>query len=278
MLLAAVLVPSPAHASLLRSEATSTTDTSVAKSATVLCPDGESVLGMGGRTSDAQGNVVLSGVTVDAALTRVTARAHARPGYGGSWSVTAMAVCAPADSLSPERVVSAVGSGSATAHCQSPKILYSDGYLLTRADGNQYVHHVVPSATLSGVGVRAASTGSAALPDVIAVAVCALPLDINLRAEATTATDRTPVKNVIAPKPCTCPGEGWMFGAGAAVTGGKDVFINALTPTPGLDGARARAARAQFYGPTILAMSTSDDEEDEDWQLTGYGTFIGSWY
>jgi hypothetical protein len=67
------------------------------KHATARCPEGKRVVGTGGEIVGGQGQVGFTYVLPEADLTRVHVRgAEDRDGFGGDWSVRAIAVCATA--------------------------------------------------------------------------------------------------------------------------------------------------------------------------------------
>lgn len=271
--LGAVLLPTPAHASPVLDEATSPYDTAVHKSAVVTCPNGK-VVGMGGRTSDSDGSVVLTGVIVDPTLSSVTAIGRARPGFNGPWSVTASVVCGNPAQFDPERVVVVGGQGTATAGCPGSKILYSSGYLIPLPNGTQYVDRVVPSSGLTQLTVHAGTTGIGPVT-VAAYAICGTRFPDFVRLEATTDRDSTTPKTAtVAAGPI--PGVGWVFGAGAIVDSPRPAFINALGFNPGLEGAKVRAAIAKTYPASRFIAGV--DEDEDDWDTTVYGALIGTWY
>jgi len=270
------LPAAPAHADVAprRVEADSGFDTVFSKFAVAECPDGQVVFGMGGRVNNGDGHVALTTIIPGPLLRTVVVWGRALPDATAPWSVTAVAVCHAPGSLAPERISSTPGQYVADATCPGQKVLYSVGYQIPDAGGDEFVRAAFPSNDLHQVVVRA--DGSGVDPgNLIAQGICAYPLPQLERTEAPpTAFDPASPKQAVAGRPETLSLDlgSWMFGAGAVVEGAQGVLIDALFPTPSLAGAYARAQKAS----TATSLASAAAGED-DWRLLVSGDYLGEW-
>lgn len=261
-----------------RHHQTSVDNTAPSKQATALCPSGQVAFGGGGQVNYGGGNVILTAVLPEAGLIGVTAKALARPGHTGSWSVTAYAVCHSAGVKDPVRRGSTGFLNSAGIDCIDGKLAYFSGFEILNATGDAFVDQVMPDLALSRVDVHV--RGDAGYFNTRAWAICALPIDgwmpNHARTYAATGSDSTSPKSAVAPKPYMSFDYGsWMFSSGAQIIGGGDVHIDALAPNLALDGAWARAtAVPKVKAGAAVRASVQGDEYSVD----VYGDYIGSWY
>jgi hypothetical protein len=137
---------------------------------------------------------------------------------------------------------------------------------------------VRPDPDLSQLTVQMGQTKPG--PDLVgAIAICALPMPYPLpmatRQSQTTARDVTSPKEAVAVRPQTTAG--WVFGGGALADGPGHEFIDALSPTPGLDAVYARVA-VTARAPSALLNPLARAADDGAWSATVYAACIGSWY
>jgi len=244
------------------------------KSAEAECPDGQVVFGMGGRIDNGGGHVALTTIMPGPQLRSVVVWGRALPDATDSWSVTAIAICHAPGLLEPERLASAPGQYVAQDTCPGEKILYSTGFRIPDADGDEFVRASFPSNDLRHVTVRADGPGVDP-GNLIAQGVCAYPPLQYERTEAPpTEVDPTSPKDAVAGQPDTLNidlGSG-MFGAGAEIVGASGVLIDALVPTPNLKGAYGRAQKTSTTtGLAFVAAS------EDDWGVLVYGEYHGEW-
>jgi hypothetical protein len=262
------------------------------KSATAGCPDGQTVIGAGGRIEDNDGTVVLTGVVPT--TTSVTATAAALPDQPATaWSVVAVAVCrqitatttnaasitaastnaaasiaaASATAAGPAAPApgaagpTTVVTGSSTADCPGGTVLSGSGFALAGTAGQALLTGLVPDPWIGRVTATAVLRApGVAAPTAYAICVPPEPGNIAVRVEGASASDTT------APKTATAAGSPYgrvaqVYGVGGLVTGPvSDVFLDVLVPDPGLASGTARASK--------LAGGTDPGA----WSLTAYGT------
>ena len=151
------------------------------KTASVTCPAGKRVLGVGGGVSAANGQVILDGLGPNTGLTAASATGvEVQGGSAGDWTVRVDAVCAPP--LPGLQLVSAVSGldsndKSLIAQCPGLKNLVGAGGDISAAGGQAGLNRVLPSAALDAVTVRANEDedGYAGPWGLTAFAVCAAP-------------------------------------------------------------------------------------------------------
>jgi hypothetical protein len=173
--------------------ATSPSD-STHKSVTASCPSGKKVVGVGGAVQDGfriefeppffeprfVGEVVMSGLFPNAALTNVQVNAFEEPnGFEGNWSLTAHAICAnPPPGLALVSATSAPTSAhrSVAATCPAGKNLLGTGALASHAQ--VIIDDLRPAVSLKSVTVFGVEDPAAPTSDfwtVSAYAICANP-------------------------------------------------------------------------------------------------------
>ncbi|GIH05490.1 hypothetical protein Rhe02_35570 [Rhizocola hellebori] len=258
---------------------TSASDSSSPKTITVTCPDGQIVYGFGGATQDGDGQVALTSILPNIGLTAVTVVAQARGGWTGNWSVMAVASCWAPGNLALHRVVTTNGTASATASCQGEKIVYSTGFVVTSTSGNPFIDSVVPSFDLSSVEVHGGGVLFGQV-EVKAVALCGFRMPgpypfYKQRTQDTVPVAAGTTTTATADKAhISIAGVNWIFGAGASSTR-PGMFIDALGPSPALDGGWARMSRGTgVAAKTAKAMAGTEDDDT----VTAYGVCIGTWY
>ena len=275
-----VLPAAPANADVAPARVTdeSAFDTDDSKSAEAECPNGQVVFGMGGRVNNGGGQVALTTIMPGPLLRSVVVWGRALPDATQSWSVTAVAICHAPGLLEPERLTSAPGQNTATAECPGQKILYSTGFRIPDADGDEFIRAAFPTNDLRHVVVRADGPGVDP-GNLIAQGICANRVPQSARTQAPpTAFDSTSPKDAFAGQPDSLVTDlgSWMFGAGAEVVGAPGVLIDALFPTPNLNSAYGRAQKASTTTGFALAGALVTADED-DWGLIVYGDDLGEW-
>lgn len=271
-LLIVLAIPAPAQAADNGyDEATSGYDSTATKFAVVDCPEGEAVYSAGGRVNPPGAQVALIGVVPSADLSSVTAVARARAGYLKTWSVTAIVVCGTGQ---PELAVGVGVGGTAVADCPTDTVVYSTGFSLPRTTGTEYLDFLQPSSNLDTVTARAKTTVPGAIVDVVAYGICAPPLPRAERTQAVSNYESSLTKTATARKPLQQPDFGSaMYGAGITVRGAA-AFITGFGVLSTLDGAFGNATLIA----TIKLSARTADTDDDGWDVTVYGTTIGSWY
>jgi hypothetical protein len=257
-----------ADTGLARYRAVSAHDTTRVKTATASCPDGQVVLGTGGRIIDGDGRVALAAVVPDATLTSVTARGVALPGDPAPWSVAAAAVCGQANG-SPARARS--GPNVAVANCPDRKLALAGGFDLPAGTA---LAALVPATDNGGELVRAVPYQPDNPP--VAYAICVNGLGSGTYHPSRLVTppgrpDPSSPKTSVVPLPAYASAMTGVGGAIAGPTGGQvdGVFLDTLMPTGDLSAVEVRAVAV----PSSVAARTADDDPDPaGWSLTGYGT------
>jgi hypothetical protein len=287
--LAAVAVgpAAPAQAaggSPVRAEQASQHNQSPTKSATVGCPAADqSVYAAGARIVDADGGVVLTGVTPDPALGSVTATATARTGYPSAWSVVVYAVC-DASSPPPFRVAATVtGSTTATATCPGQHHLTGTGFRFTGLVDHSYPDEVSIGPGLHSVRVHTGGPGTPA--QVTAFAICKRPTQPTgppaVWVTASSGVDATWPKQVAAGDPSSTRR---IYGVGGMVQGGGgQVFLSALVPDLDQDLARVEAVRAlplpgSPSQPDGARFAAAEDDSEAEGSVTAFGILIGTFH
>ena len=254
-------------------EETSLITSATYKTVTASCPHGKVVIGVGGRTRQAFGRVVLIGVVPKADLTEVTALARALPGHTSPWGVTATAMCADPEEYDPVPAY-ASGVSSAVVRCPAGKVLYSTGYLVSGGLGVEYVNSVVPSADGATATVR--GVGTVSPTRVGAIAVCGnLPYYPEDYGRTQASFPLSPGVTTIGQAP-PLHWYSWVVGAGVH-TDRPGVFIDGFSPSAFNDDsglhAKGRVARLE-----TVAMLSRAAGVDSDGGVIFYGQSIGSWY
>lgn len=275
--LAGLMVPArPAYADAVpvRYQATGAYNPVGAKSVAVRCPAGTSVLGTGGEVNGGGGKVVLTGIVPDTALTTVTVSAVARTGQPDGWSITAYAVCRAPGLYEPVRVASSGLLWNASATCPVGKQVTGAGFAILNATGSAFLDRLKPSTGLTHVDVHARGVAIGA-DNLMAYAICAVPVDQAERTEATADSEGGASTSAVAGQPLYAPGgTSRTYTVGGEITGGGQVHLDALVPNPALDTARARAVVA----PAPPAAGTTFVALDDAYSVTAFGLCIGSWY
>ena len=163
---------------VVRVGATSATN-STAKTVVATCPSGKQVVGTGAEITGAPGQVLLSQIRPNSALTAVTAGAiEDQDGTTATWSVTAYAVCAdPIPML--KLVVTASASDSSAPKTQfAPcpnELLIGMGGIVTSSSGQIVIDDLFPDASLTtaGFGAWEDDSGTSGNWSLTTLAICA---------------------------------------------------------------------------------------------------------
>jgi hypothetical protein len=162
------------------------------KSVIANCPSGTKVVGLGGNVDNgftvvfsgpvAFGEVVMDGLTPNAALTSVTVRAFEDDdGFADNWTLTAYAICAnPPPGLQLVTATSLLESDElarATANCPAGKNLLGTGGELAGGQGEVVIDDLRPNAALTSATVTGLEdeNGYSSNWQAKAFAICANP-------------------------------------------------------------------------------------------------------
>jgi len=163
LVVTAVCVPTASVPGLLYVSAFSSTDSATGHSATVECPNGRRLIGMGGLVDSnniGQDRLTLAGIRPDAGLSTLTAVGYeTEQGFPGYWRVKATAACAY-----PPAGLSRIGVASTGFDSTSPKLVraacpagttvLSAGFDVYFAAGSAAVPSYFPDLDLAGVPNR----------------------------------------------------------------------------------------------------------------------------
>ena len=153
--------------------------TSAAKGLTATCPAGTRVIGAGGDTTGANGEVLLDVMRPNAALTSVILHANEdEDGAAAAWYLQAFIICAVAPvGLQLVTATSAASSAdkAVTAPCPGGKRLLGSGAEIVGAPSQVLLDGQVPNPGLTAVTVNALEdeTGTSATWSIKAYAICA---------------------------------------------------------------------------------------------------------
>ncbi len=267
---ALILPSSPAAAALpgvVRTELSTIADSSN-KSITVSCPFGTSVINASGSITNGGGSVMMDSIFPDQTLTSVTVSGvETDPIASNSWSITAIAICAPAPAglewnVQPSIVDS--NDKSVTATCTGNRTLLGTGSTIKGSPGDVIMDEIRPNgafgAPSTAVTVEAYEDDAAfaGLWSVLAYAICADPL----------AGQQT----LWAPGPWDATNKGWYVkcdplqvatGTGVEIATNTDegeILIDTVSPNGSLVAA-----------PTMNAVhAQEEDPVANSWGITAY--------
>jgi hypothetical protein len=211
------------------------------KSATVSCPTGDQVLGVGGGIDPSTGPVVVDDwMQLDP--TRAAVRGVESSPFAPSWVAGAAAVCA--DPLPGRVQVIATSASSSTdkfvtATCPAGKRLVSAGADILGGKGNVMIERMVPDLPTNSVTVLGhelnATTDSWSDR---ASAVCADPLPGLVRVFAT-----SPASSADKSVSVSCPPGTVLTGTGGeTLSSGGRAAVDSIEPNIYIDGVTVRAA------------------------------------
>jgi hypothetical protein len=223
------------------------------KSATVACPAGDQVLGVGGGIDPATGPVVVDD-WMQIGLTRGAVRGVEAAPFAPSWVAGATAICA--DPLPGRVQVIATSASSSTdkfvtATCPAGKRLVATGSDVLGGKGNVMIERVVPDLPTNSVTVL----GHEHNPTTDswsdrASAVCADPIPGLVRVFAT-----SPASSANKSVSVSCPAGTVLTGTGAeTLSSGGRAAVDSVEPNVYLTGVTVRAAEIL---PTNLNWTTT---------------------
>jgi hypothetical protein len=215
------------------------------------CPDGQALLGLGGKTEGAGGEVMLDAL---AARTNhsATVRGHEdEDGTGAAWGVRAYAICADdggerrttfneeADSVSP-KIASTLPNGECTAERRLTGV---GGEIPIGANGQVMLDGLIPSSDLESTTVRGIEDGNGTFASwsLRPFALCADPLP---GLERVTTTSARTSQNKHATAACD-PGKRVIGTGGEIVGGGGEVAIQYMIPDAALTRVHVRGMEDQ---------------------------------
>lgn len=219
--------------------------------AVAACPEGQALLGLGGKTEGAGGQLVIDAL---AARTNdeATVRGHEdEDGTSANWAVRAYAICAdeggerrttfnePFDSISPKSA-STVSGGPCT---NQRRLTGAGGEIPLGANGQVMLTDIVPSTDLETTTVRATEddNGTFASWSLRPFALCADPLPGLERVSATSAST-SENKHVTA----RCDDGKRVIGTGGEIIGGTgQVAFQYMIPDAGLTRVHVRGVEDQ---------------------------------
>ena len=226
-------LPAPAGMELVSAESD---ETSIEKSATANCPSGKKVLGAGAEITGGLGEVIVDEIVPLEGLSGVRVEAFEDGDYGGSWRVTAYAICA-------SRVDGLVRRGLSSAHngvdksvlvgCTSDMVLLGAGAEITGGLGNVVIERMYPQ-TATDVMTREEDPPSSTVWTAKAYAICAPRSEVGtpFTAYGTSDYDSEDGKSATA----TCPPGRRVVGAGGKSSGGAgEIVMDDMTPSEDLE-------------------------------------------
>jgi hypothetical protein len=150
----------PAPAGLVLVSAHSANNSATTHTAVAECPRGTRLVSPGGNVHNGAGQALLTTVEPDAGLTSVTVVAHEDAnGYGGSWSVSAYALCGQElpelELVMADTVTDSSDSKSVTAFCPRGADLHGAGVLVSGQVGRVHLTGVRVVDDWIGAGVDA---------------------------------------------------------------------------------------------------------------------------
>jgi hypothetical protein len=239
-------------------------NTSANKSITADCPAGTQVVGTGGRIVGGLGEVLITDIIPNAALTSVTVWGGENGLFTGSWEVVAIAMCS--SDITDLVRVSATSSDNGTslspkgalASCPAGDILFGMGYRLSGANGNVFPSELTPLGAPPDQVAVGAYEDLAFAPnwDLTVYGICGFTTGTVSVAQAQSALDST------SPKPALvgCPAGTQVTSAGGnnggAATGiADDLILDRMAPEPGLTASTTTVVENLGVGTSWLATA-----------------------
>jgi hypothetical protein len=248
--------PAFASLSLYRVNNPSVNDASSPKTASVSCtnPD-DHVVGLGGRVNDNNnGDVLMTRMYTDAALSTVTVFAIEAIPTTSDWSLDAWAICAPSGSVGGLQFVETTTLPSTsdklalTAPCPAGKIVYGGGYRVDEGSGKVAIDELNYDPNLAWVSSTAyvydSTVGDFSLTT---QAICAAPPAIHSLLSAAVTS-----RNSVTPKITTtgiCPSGTQVAGVGGRLDGVTgDGSLDDLQPKTAQGVGEAEGREIGAYG------------------------------
>ncbi|GIG85132.1 hypothetical protein [Plantactinospora endophytica] len=200
-------------------------DNSDWKTTNAECPVGTTVLGGGGRISDGNGQVVMDTMLplVGGEAYSVTGREDGN-GFGGDWSITTSALCAPAPAGLETRTQlsdnnSNVGK-TMDVECPPGKKVLGLGAEMSGGMGRVVIDDLRPSADLTKISIAGMEDGGTDYLDnwtMVGKAICATPPAGLVRITGFGTLDSTTPKTAVA----RCPEGKRVHGVGGEIDNGQ---------------------------------------------------------
>jgi hypothetical protein len=227
------------------------------KSATVTCPTGDQILGMGGGIDSGAGQVIVDD-WMQLNPTQGAVRGVEATPFSGSWLAGATGICA-APLPGRVQVIATSASSSVdkfvTATCPAGKRLVASGADILSGRGNVMIERMVPDLTTNSVTVLGHEQNPT--PDNWqdrATAICANSLPGLVRVFVTSPSNSTTSKTATA----SCPAGTVLTGTGAeTLSSGGQAAVESIEPNLFLNGVTARGTELR---PTNL-----------NWTVTAFG-------
>jgi hypothetical protein len=226
-------------------------NSAASQSAVARCPEGQALLGVGGKTEGAGGQLVIDALAARTAR-EATVRGHEdEDGTGANWAVRSYAICAdeggerrttnnePFNSLSPKSATTADGGGCSNQR----RLTGAGGEIPLGANGQTMLTNIVPSADLETTTVRATEDDNGTLANwsLRPFALCADPLPGLERVFAT--SDSTSANKHVTAR-CD-PGKRVIGTGGEILGGGGQVAFQYMIPDAGLTRVHVRGVEDQ---------------------------------
>lgn len=243
--------------------------TSANKSVTATCPNGQSLIGTGGRVIDGEGQVLITDIVPSASLQSVTVAGGENGPYAGSWQVVAVAVCSSAVSGLIRVSATAENNGtsdspkSAVVSCPDGDVALGMDYTISGAAGNVFPNLLTPIGSPPDAVVVSAFEDLAYAPNwnLQVYAICGNVTGDVAVAFTSSGLDSDSPKDSNASCPAGMVAVSAGGNNGGQVSGhADDLIIERMTPDVGLGGATTRVAENDGLGA--------------DWSLTAYAICV----
>jgi hypothetical protein len=234
--------------------ATSPSNSLTSKSATVSCPAGDQVLGVGGGIGNGSGQVIVDD-WMQLNPTQAAVRGVEANPFASNWTAGSTAICA-APLAGRVQVIDTSAATTydkyETATCPAGRQLVGVGADILGGNGDVMIEEMVPDLPTNSVTVLAHEVNpTPANWQARASAVCAYPLPGAIRVFNTSASSSRDSKTVTA----SCPAGTVVTGTGAETnSSGGEAGIESIEPTAFIDGVTARATE---INPTGLSWTVS---------------------
>lgn len=145
-----VVTADEASAIIVTRVSTTSASTSTNKSVTATCPDGQNLIGTGGRVIGGGGEVLITDIVPSSSLRSVTVAGGENGPYPETWQVGAVAVCSSAASNLSRVSATSEDNGtsdspkSAQVFCPDGQVALGMGYQLSGAAGNIFPNLLTP--------------------------------------------------------------------------------------------------------------------------------------
>jgi uncharacterized low-complexity protein len=267
----------PSLTGVVLKEHSSSYDSAAAKTASVTCGLGQSVIGISGRVSGS-GKVILDEMAVSDDLTTVTVAGKETDNLASTWSVTAIAICADTPSGLEKNVQSSVDSSSAapknvSGWCSYGKTMLGMGADIVGGKGEVDVYKMAPNFDAAGrptgVDISAAKHDKSFSGSwhVNAYTICADPVDLQqiVYADTEPTTDEKGI-TVYCPFGSVATGTGFDVQNALTSTTGGDSIENAVVTSVDPGG----SASTPTTGTSLYAQLEDKTKNSSIWTLRSY--------